>query len=360
MPRRSASGASGRPRTASPKVPGRKARDFKKWRPLVHVFIPYAKGKDGVWASPEYDTPSFRAELPSWFAPLGLGHEWCEIRLGEVEARLGALGRGDHVVFNLCDGNEGDGFPGLSVVEALAQSGIPFTGADADFYRISTSKLAMKECFVKAGVPTTPYRRLDDPKADIAALARQVGYPAILKFDRSANGMGLGRRSVVVDEASARAQLEALGGEGVYAERYVEGREFTALVLRRGGMVYPAVEMVFDQETPPLERILFEGHREARPATHPHCRYALAPAELQDRLAPVARAAFAAVGGRGYGRVDMRYDVAAGQVYVLEVNANCALSRDEPSLVAGIDASHRPFHRLIEDILHDAFDAEFT
>ncbi|MBK6392109.1 MAG: hypothetical protein IPF70_16310 [Saprospiraceae bacterium] len=35
------------------------------------------------------------------------------------------------------------------------------------------------------------------------------------------------------------------------------------------------------------------------------------------------------VKGRGYGRVDIRMDQVTGEMYVLEVNAQCGLSEDE-------------------------------
>ena len=40
-------------------------------------------------------------------------------------------------------------------------------------------------------------------------------------------------------------------------------------------------------------------------------------------------AAYAAVGGRGYGRVDLRQDRVTGEIVVLEVNAQCGISEDE-------------------------------
>jgi D-alanine-D-alanine ligase len=71
----------------------------------------------------------------------------------------------------------------------------------------------------------------------------------------------------------------------------------------------------------------------------PHC-----PANLGDELtaevAAIARAAWRAVGGTGYGRVDMRID-RHGRPWVLEVNANPDVSPTaglaRMALTAGID-----------------------
>ena len=62
--------------------------------------------------------------------------------------------------------------------------------------------------------------------------------------------------------------------------------------------------------------------------------YAPAHASVQEKLKEIARNAYLALKGSGYGRVDMRsdsYDLASMKVYVLEVNANCGLSFDDSS-----------------------------
>jgi D-alanine-D-alanine ligase len=43
----------------------------------------------------------------------------------------------------------------------------------------------------------------------------------------------------------------------------------------------------------------------------------------------ISWAAYEAVGGRGYGRVDLRQDSETGEIHVLEVNAQCGISEDE-------------------------------
>ena len=51
------------------------------------------------------------------------------------------------------------------------------------------------------------------------------------------------------------------------------------------------------------------------------------------RLAPtieeISKRAYIAVHGMGYARVDLRMDRATGELFVLEVNANCGLSEDD-------------------------------
>ena len=77
---------------------------------------------------------------------------------------------------------------------------------------------------------------------------------------------------------------------------------------------------------------------------------------MQQRISEVSLAAYTAVGGRGYGRVDLRMDAETGALYVLEVNAQCGLSEDEnfTSIGAILRFANRPFRELVQEILSDA------
>ncbi|MFX5825221.1 hypothetical protein ABTE33_20905, partial [Acinetobacter baumannii] len=61
------------------------------------------------------------------------------------------------VVLNLCDGDEVNGTPGISVIHCLEKNNLLYTGADDYFYNITTSKLPMKKAFYKYKVPTAKW-----------------------------------------------------------------------------------------------------------------------------------------------------------------------------------------------------------
>ena len=101
------------------------------WQPEVHVFIPYT-ATDGRVESPLYDTPAYRAEVQSWFAALHLPWRWVPVTVAGLAQTLATVGTPGQtapaLVCNLCDGDEVHGYPGLTVMRALAQAGLPFTG----------------------------------------------------------------------------------------------------------------------------------------------------------------------------------------------------------------------------------------
>ena len=71
------------------------------------------------------------------------------------------------------------------------------------------------------------------------------------------------------------------------------------------------------------------------------------------RIREISWAAYEAVGGRGYGRVDLRQDARTGEIFVLEVNAQCGISEDEAytSIGAILRFAGVPFHDCVREIL---------
>ncbi|MCX6550375.1 MAG: hypothetical protein NTY02_05095, partial [Acidobacteria bacterium] len=332
--------------------------------------------------SPEYDLQDFRDELDRWFTTLGYDWRWVAVTLENLPSVIASL-QPEHrssraLVLNLCDGNELDGSPGVSVVKALESTAIPFTGSSSFFYAITTYKVPMKSRLREHGVATAPFVPLRDLPADISRLEAEVGYPAFVKPEVSAGSGGIGLTSLVHDADGVRARVKVLldgeDGEfyrrsGLFAERFIDGPEFTVLVVAdradpRGARAYPPVQRLFHSALPAHERFLSydrywsEYKEESRlPEGEPFYRYGLAPEHLRERLKDLATRAFLALDGAGYGRVDIRLDERADQLFVLEVNANCGLSGDrETSVGEMLFLAEIPAHRLVAEILRDAFD----
>jgi acetyl-CoA carboxylase biotin carboxylase subunit len=125
--------------------------------------------------------------------------------------------------------------------EACAQAGLTFVGPSAAAIRAMGDKTEARRRMAAAGVPTVPGSA--DPVADVAAaqaVAREVGYPVILKA--AAGGGGIGMAKVLREAdlegaytiATRRAQA-AFGRADVYVERYVErGRHVEVQVFGDG------------------------------------------------------------------------------------------------------------------------------
>lgn len=97
----------------------------------------------------------------------------------------------------------------------------------------------------------------------------------------------------------------------VFVEKYLAGLEFTVLVIGDkdwGIRVFPVAERAFDPKLGKFERLLsfdqyWEGYDlNGGSGNEDFCRYQLANPEWQERLQEVARDAYLALDGNGYGR----------------------------------------------------------
>ena len=299
-------------------------------------------------------------------AAAGFDADVVPVHLGNVESAVAALDC--DAVINLCDGSGAarDGMPGLEAIEALEWRGIPYTGARGEFYRCGSSKVEMKERFRAAGVPTPAFQVLAGPDApvDAALLAR---LPLIVKPCDSGGSAGIHIRSVVTTEAELRARVAevcATYGEAL-CEEYIDGRELTIGVMGAGRdlVVFPPLEVRFGAAFPPgrglrtfetkwdVESPLYTGFELLCPAP-------LEPAETR-RALHVARAAYRAVGGSGYGRVDLRLD--ARGPFAIEVNPNCSLEWHPTQITEcamfpiGAKAAGLDFPHLLRELVARAF-----
>lgn len=112
--------------------------------------------------------------------------------------------------------------------EVCSEYGIKFIGPKAQHIRKMGDKITAKETMIKAGVPVVPGSEgLIKDVPDGKKLAKEIGFPVILKA--TAGGGGKGMRIVWKDEEFEqqwdRARKEAassFGNDGIYIEKFIE------------------------------------------------------------------------------------------------------------------------------------------
>lgn len=330
-----------------------------------------------------YDFSQSIAEYTKIFADLQINWQWQPVTLQDYATVIGRIleekekGIFTPVVLNLCDGDEINGTPGISVVRMLDASGLIYTGADAYFYTITTSKIPMKKAFDAATVSTAAWAAIHVPGDIQKNLFERLGTPLIIKPSISGGSMGVGVRNVVDNMADLQTQVAAmfkgyrgwdLAADGLIAETFIEGPEFTTMIVGswmepQYCKVYNAVERVFHASLPEKEKFLsfdrlWEIYEEETPmpANENFYEYRAADESIQDAVKALSLAAFFAVKGTGYTRVDIRQDKHTGKLYVLEVNAQCGLSEDEDytSIGAILKVNQQSFANLIMEIIGEA------
>jgi D-alanine-D-alanine ligase len=175
-----------------------------------------------------------------------------------------------------------------------------------------------------AGIDTPRFVQASGP-GDAAAIAAALTFPLLVKHPQSYGSIGMTRESRVTDADALGREIARMCASygGALVEEFIEGREFTVLVSEpKEGETEPQSYM-------PVEVRFPEGETFKHFALKWIDFRAMAwvpveDEELADRLRDVSSRTFAAIGGVGYGRCDLRMG-ADGRIHVLEINPNCAL-----------------------------------
>ncbi len=215
--------------------------------------------------------------------------------------------------------------------ERVEQSGFVFIGPRPDTIRLMGDKVSAKDAMREAGVPCVPGSDgalPDDPK-EIVKIARQVGYPVIIKA--AGGGGGRGMRVVHTEAALINAVTTtrseagaAFGNPVVYMEKYLENPrhvEIQILADAHGNAVHLGErdcsmqrrhqKVIEEAPAPGIDRKLI--------------------AKIGERCAEACRK----IGYRGAGTFEFLYE--NGEFYFIEMNTRIQVEHPVTELVTGID-----------------------
>jgi D-alanine-D-alanine ligase len=335
-----------------------------------------------------YDFTQSIGEYTKVFEELKAEWKWQPVTMDnykEVVQSIAASANGKTpLVLNLCDGDEVNGTPGVSVIKELEKYGLIYTGSDEHFYNITTSKIPMKKAFDKAGVLNANWRIINGSKGSVKGICKRVGTPLLIKPAVSGGSMGVSVKNVVNTEEELIKRVEEINtgyrgwnllADGLFVEQFITGPEFTTFITGSSDdpencIVYEPVERVFHQSLPDNEKFLsfdrlWEIYEDETPMPQNENFYEYRPvadAALASQLKKLSLDAYKSCGGKGYARLDIRMDAASGKLYMLEANAQCGLSEDEDytSIGAIIKVSGVSYTEIIAEVLKDALRRSIT
>jgi D-alanine-D-alanine ligase len=359
--------------TSSPlKIPN---NQLKIW-----LLVPYVESDDPN-IQYYYDFSQSLIEYKKVFEEMKIDWKWQPVTMENFRSIIDEIAFSANgqlpLVLNLCDGDEINGTPGISVVNYLEQKGLCYSGSNADFYQITTSKITMKQAFDCAAIATPKWEMIQNKEQPVKGIFDRLGSPIILKPAISGGSMGISIKNVVHTEKELEEQIQLLyegyrgwnvSSGGLIAEQFIKGPEFTTLIVgsfdRPNDCInYLPVERVFHTSLPETEKFLsfdrlweFYENESAMPGEENFFDYFLANAELIPALQQITLDAYVSVQGSGYARIDIRMDAETKKLYVLEVNSQCGLSEDEDhtSIGAILRVSGKTFAQLVIEIIQDA------
>jgi len=215
--------------------------------------------------------------------------------------------------------------------ERVEQSGFAFIGPRAETIRLMGDKVSAKNAMTKAGVPCVPGSEgaLPEDPQRILEIAREVGYPVIVKA--AGGGGGRGMRVVHTEAALLNAvsmtQSEAqnaFGNPTLYMEKFLENPrhiEIQVLADQHGNAVHLGERDCSMQRR--HQKVIEE---------------APAPGVERERIAEIGeRCADACrrIGYRGAGTFEFLYE--NGEFFFIEMNTRVQVEHPVTELITGID-----------------------
>ncbi len=220
----------------------------------------------------------------------------------------------------------------------LEMAGIPYTGS-----RVLASALGMDKWRTKmiwqAQQLSTPGYALLRQDTDWRACIEMLGGTAIVK--PACEGSSIGMRKVGNAGELQEAFVFASGFAGsVLAESWIAGAEFTVAIL--DGSALPPIRLETGHDFYDFDAKYISN------STRYLCPCGL-PVEKENELKQLAELAFAAVGCRGWGRVDVMQDQ-QGKFYLLEVNTVPGMT-DHSLVPMAAKAAGMSFDQLVLTVL---------
>ncbi|MFW6342213.1 MAG: acetyl-CoA carboxylase biotin carboxylase subunit [Halothiobacillaceae bacterium] len=215
--------------------------------------------------------------------------------------------------------------------EQVERSGFIFVGPTADSIRMMGDKVTAKETMRAAGVPCVPGSEgaLDEDPDTSLRLAREIGYPVIIKA--AGGGGGRGMRVVhteahllnAIEMTRAEAQ-SAFGNPQVYMEKFLvcpRHIEFQVLADTHGNAIHL-------------------GERDCSVQRRHQKVVEEAPApgiteEQRARIGEVCVAACRRMGYRGAGTFEFLFE--NGEFYFIEMNTRLQVEHPVTEMITGVD-----------------------
>jgi acetyl-CoA carboxylase biotin carboxylase subunit len=218
-----------------------------------------------------------------------------------------------------------------------AEAGLTFIGPPAAAIASMGSKVAARELAQRAGVPVVPGAApVDQSDEAIAAAARSVGFPVLLKPSEGGGGIGMkvvrGEHELVAAIQRGRREAQSAFGDGrLYVERLVEQPRHVEIQIMADA--HGNVVSLFERECSIQRR-----HQKVIEETP---SVALTPA-LRARMGQAAVAIARAAGYQNAGTIEFLLEGRGDEArfYFLEMNTRLQVEHPVTEQVAGVDLVH--------------------
>lgn len=293
--------------------------------------IVYTAVVPGEWEDPANATDVIGEAVASVLCELGWQAEHRKFT-GDLQPILDEL-RADPpgFIFNIVEGFLATDRLAFMATAVYETARVPFAGSGTFGLMAGTDKIIAKRLLTEAGIPTPQHAEAPNWAAldeDRRYIVKAIAEHASLGLD--AGAVVKGRAAVEARAAAYEAQHKAK----VFAEEYIEGREFNVAMIETadGPRVLPLAEMDFSGFPEGKPRIIdyaAKWKEESFEYLHTNRRFIDENAEagLAAKLTATALKVWRMFDLGGWARVDFRIDD-AGEPLVIDINVNPDISHD--------------------------------
>jgi len=216
---------------------------------------------------------------------------------------------------------------GIWVTDYLDENGIAYTGSGQIAHELAVNKALAKQCVMAAGLNTSPFLTIEQGQPLLESNI-SLGYPVFIKPLDRGGGLGIDCDSVALnfDKLSVKVQAIADNHQSdSIIEEYLPGREFSVSLLKdlqSGTLQALPVELIAPADKFGVRMLSKQVKSLDAEKVKP-----VVDENLKEQLNNLAVNVFNALGGRDYGRIDIRLD-RFGVAHFLEANLM-------PSLMSG-------------------------
>jgi D-alanine-D-alanine ligase len=234
-----------------------------------------------------------------------MGHEVFASDVSPTD--LSGLDHPADVIFPVLHGQFGESG---ELQEILEQRGVPFVGSGSKASRLGMDKVATKQTWERAGLPTPPYRVFTAADRPFP----EIDYSCVVKAIASGSSIDVflckAPAELPASAANALEQVVTRHGQAL-VEKFIQGPELTIGLLEEKSLA--PIRIV-----PKREFFDYEAKYKASDTEH---RFDTGlPAALVERCRELARQANQVVGARDLARIDIMIDEQTQQPYLLEIN----------------------------------------
>jgi acetyl-CoA carboxylase biotin carboxylase subunit len=215
--------------------------------------------------------------------------------------------------------------------ERVEKSGFVFVGPRPDSIRLMGDKVSAKQAMIAAGVPVVPGSKgaLPDNSEEVLKIAREVGYPVIIKAAGGGGGRGMRvvhteaalLNAVVMTKAEAGA---AFNNPEVYLEKFLENPRHIEIQVMADG----EKNAVWLGERDCSMQRRHQKVIEEAPATG-------IPRKAIERIGERCAEACRKISYRGAGTFEFLYE--NGEFYFIEMNTRIQVEHTVTEFITGLD-----------------------